>query len=421
MPNYLSNDSYYQTERSGSYQFTSLDDIINHFMVAYVGEDKIISRARRVDVAFHAQRAMQELSFDTFRSVKAQEITVPSTLTMPVPPDYVNYTKIAWSDSSGIEHVLYPTSKTSNPQYDGNLIDFHDGHFVTDASNWTLGTGFSWTNQNKTGGAIIGGTADDSGILTSVSVGTKIKYEVEGIKHGRTYKVQWNTHAIEDVNQAEGGFKVVLYGEQGYKATLGRDTTQDYHTYNVGEGLRTASIYLHPQNAQWETTTDTDSNTLMFEVVDKAWVGILDSVVLVELEPSYKGNQISNLNEGASISATWSNYKATTSSENNDDYEDDVFWPYLGQRYGLDPQHSQTNGSFYIDAGTGLIHFSSNISGKTVIIKYISDSLGTLEELQVHKFAEEAMYKWIMHAILSTKANIPVSYTHLTLPTNREV
>jgi hypothetical protein len=27
--------------------------------------------------------------------------------------------------------------------------------------------------------------------------------------------------------------------------------------------------------------------------------------------------------------------------------------------------------------------------------------------MQVHKFAEEAMYKWIMHAIISTRANVP--------------
>ena len=27
--------------------------------------------------------------------------------------------------------------------------------------------------------------------------------------------------------------------------------------------------------------------------------------------------------------------------------------------------------------------------------------------MQVHKFAEEAMYKWIAHAILASKANIP--------------
>ena len=27
--------------------------------------------------------------------------------------------------------------------------------------------------------------------------------------------------------------------------------------------------------------------------------------------------------------------------------------------------------------------------------------------MQVHKFAEEAMYKWITHAILSTKMGVP--------------
>ena len=76
-----------------------------------------------------------------------------------------------------------------------------------------------------------------------------------------------------------------------------------------------------------------------------------------------------------------------------------------GARYGLDPQHAQANGSFYIDNRLGKIHFSSNISSRTVILDYISDSLGTDGEMQVHKFAEEAMYKWIAHAILATRAN----------------
>ena len=110
-------------------------------------------------------------------------------------------------------------------------------------------------------------------------------------------------------------------------------------------------------------------------------------------------------------STAWSNYKSATPSENQDDYQDnyqdDIYWPMEGSRYGLDPQHAQTNGSFYIDQVSGKIHFSSNISGKTVILDYISDSLGTDGEMQVHKFAEEAMYKWISHAILAGKANIP--------------
>ena len=37
----------------------------------------------------------------------------------------------------------------------------------------------------------------------------------------------------------------------------------------------------------------------------------------------------------------------------------------------------------------------------------MSDGLGTDAEMQIHKFAEEAIYKYIAHAILSTKINVP--------------
>jgi hypothetical protein len=60
---------YYQGNSFGNYQFVSLDDIINQFMVVYVGKQKIIPSCTRVDVAFHAQRALAELSFDTFKSL----------------------------------------------------------------------------------------------------------------------------------------------------------------------------------------------------------------------------------------------------------------------------------------------------------------------------------------------------------------
>ena len=107
-------------------------------------------------------------------------------------------------------------------------------------------------------------------------------------------------------------------------------------------------------------------------------------------------------------SDTWSKYKSVTPSENNnDDYDDETYWPADGERYGLDPQHAQANGSFYIDCKSGKIHFSSNISGKTVILDYISDSLGTSDEMVVHKFAEEAVYKWIAYGCISARVDIP--------------
>ena len=46
------------------------------------------------------------------------------------------------------------------------------------------------------------------------------------------------------------------------------------------------------------------------------------------------------------------------------------------------------------------------MTGKTVVLDYLSDSLGTNSEMKVHKFAEDAMYKCIAYAIMSTKANV---------------
>ena len=100
----------------GTYQSIKLDDIINNFIISYVGEDKIISKAKRTDVAFHAQRAVQELNYDTLRSEKSQEIEVPPSLDFVLPHDYVNYTKITRTMSDGVQRVLYPTSKVSNPE-----------------------------------------------------------------------------------------------------------------------------------------------------------------------------------------------------------------------------------------------------------------------------------------------------------------
>jgi hypothetical protein len=170
---------------------------------------------------------------------------------MILPQDYVNYVKLTWSDSSGIKHVMYPVSKTSNP--------------------------------------------------------SAIKQDSDG-----NYSFDINDDGVED----------------------------------------TESL-IHPNNSD-----------------------------------------------------TWNNYKSTSPSENSTSYDDDSYINALGQRYGLDSQYAQTNGSFFIDELKGLIHFSSNISGKTVILDYISDGLGTYPEMIVHKFAEEAIYKHIAYAILSTRANV---------------
>lgn len=89
---YLGPDGVWNSwdEDYGSYQFTSIKNIINNFIISYVGEDKIISKIKRTDVAFHAQRAIQEFSFDVLPSMKSQEIEISPNLNFILPKDYVN-------------------------------------------------------------------------------------------------------------------------------------------------------------------------------------------------------------------------------------------------------------------------------------------------------------------------------------------
>jgi len=115
---YGNRDAYGNTveENYGSYSYIKLDDIINNFLVAYVGDGKLITSCKRTDLMFHAKRGLQEFSYDTLKSIKSQELNIPPELSIVIPQDYVNYTKISWIDQLGVKRPIYPANNlTTNP------------------------------------------------------------------------------------------------------------------------------------------------------------------------------------------------------------------------------------------------------------------------------------------------------------------
>ena len=343
--------SYYSGTNLGNYQFISLEDIINQYIAIYIGEGKIIPKARRVDVAFHAQRALQELSFDTFKSCKSQEITLPPSLVMPLPQDYVNYVKLSWVDNAGIQRIIYPMSKSSNPM---KIAQEANGNYIFDNDNLTTGTH--------------PGTPD--GLI-------QFPYTFE-----LTDGLNAGVSSIF-LKPSELGFDPFV--NSGYADTI--------TAFSVGMEINCQHFPV---------------GTTITEV--KIAAGGLDHI---ELKLSNASTNILTVPTAVPItilnsSSTWNKFKSHTPLENQDYYQNGYDIPYNEDRYGMDTgEFSQTNGYYYIDCASGKIHFSSNISGKTVILEYISDGLGTDGEMKVHKFAEEAMYKWISHAILAGSANTP--------------
>ena len=248
----------------GNYRYIPLSEIIDSFNATYLGQGKILENAIGHDVAFHAIRGVQELSYDTIRCTKDLEVEIPPTLVLVMPLDYVNYVKLSWSDGNGVDRIIYPTSKTSNAFNPTQAIE-----------NW-------------------------------------------------------------------GGFAT---GGSGTDLTQAADSDGNYNS--------TTS-----ENYSGQTTAD---------------IGSTDA-----------------------------------------DAVDDEYGQLVGGRYGLEPQHAQANGSFYIDETRGKFHFSSNISGKTVVLRYISDGISStssggisLGTTLVPKLAEEAIYKHMLYGILLSMKDSP--------------
>ena len=327
---------YYSGNDLGSYQFTSLGHIINNFMIGYVGEDKIISKIKRTDIAFHAQRCLQEFSYDTLKSIKSQEITLPPSLVMPLPQDYVNYVKLTWSDDVGIEHVIYPASKTSNPS---KIAQDSEGNYIFSVnelgySEDLIQSPFSVRVTSLTGG----------------------QSSFDYLIHEQGFDIAAANVASQqftpDTNPLEVGMVI------------------DSVHFPVGTTITSVSLAAAPSVVH-SFTTSNPSNLLAATLTD---------VLISTTSSSETFEKFSSVSTQTSVDNTL----------------------LSGERYGLDPQHAQTNGTFYIDEINGKIHFSSNMSGRTLILKYISDGLGTESEMVVHKFAEEAMYKCMACAVLST-------------------
>ena len=100
----------------GNYQKTNVEDMLNNFLISYVGEDKILKKIPRHEAAFWAQRAVQELSYDVLYSEKQIEFEISERLAFPLPADFINYVKVTWTDYQGQERTAHPARRATGKQ-----------------------------------------------------------------------------------------------------------------------------------------------------------------------------------------------------------------------------------------------------------------------------------------------------------------
>jgi hypothetical protein len=262
---YISQYQYYENSGAnpedanwGSYQYVSLKDIVNNFMLMYQGNHSLVNNEERYKILFHAKRAVQELNYDAFKEIKALQLNVDDAVRIVLPADYVNWVRVSLYENG----VLYPMTE-----------------------NIQLTSAQAYLQDNN----------------------DKILFD----EAGNVLKPQFSPIDIDRI--------------KGTKKT----------------------IYLNE-------------------------------------------NSVYNNAEGYCCDGMW------------------YFDFAIGARYGLNTETANANPTFRIDAKAGVINFDSTMSGKSVIVEYVSDGMegGDNSLVTVNKLFEEFVYSYIQYSILDSKLGV---------------
>lgn len=138
---YISQYQYYEnagtspTDKNwGSYQYVSLQDIVNNFLLMYSGNHSLINNEERYKILFHAKRAIQELNYDAFKEIKVLELTVGDSLRYILPSDFVNWVRISMYKDGYLRPLSENIQALSSNAYlqdsDANILFDQNGNIL---------------------------------------------------------------------------------------------------------------------------------------------------------------------------------------------------------------------------------------------------------------------------------------------------
>ena len=138
---YLSQYEYYQNNGNtpqdanwGSYQYVSLEDIVNNYLLMYSGNHSLVNNEERYKILFHAKRAIQELNYDAFKEVKVLELSVTDSLRFILPSDYVNWVRISMYKNGWLRPLTENIQTLSSNAYlqdqQGNILFDQNGNIL---------------------------------------------------------------------------------------------------------------------------------------------------------------------------------------------------------------------------------------------------------------------------------------------------
>jgi hypothetical protein len=152
---YITNYQYYtnsgvvpENANWGEYQFVTLKDIVNNFMLMYVGDNELVNNVSRYKVLFHAKRGIQEINYDALRNIKVLQQGVDENLRFILPPDYINYVRISVEKDG----ILFPLHENTKINYATEYLKDNNGDLLFDVNGEVLEAGNSQLDRDRLAG-----------------------------------------------------------------------------------------------------------------------------------------------------------------------------------------------------------------------------------------------------------------------------
>jgi len=150
---YISQYTYYENNgnaptdsNQGSYQYVSLQDIVNNFMLMYQGNHELLNNLERYQVLFHAKRGIQELNYDAMKEIKILQLTLDHQFSFTLPSDYVNWVRISQYKNG----VLYPLSENIQTNYATAYLQDNNSNILFDQDGNALSPQDSQVDLSRT-------------------------------------------------------------------------------------------------------------------------------------------------------------------------------------------------------------------------------------------------------------------------------
>lgn len=155
---YINQYKYYENEgvvpvdqNWGSYQYVSLLDIVNNFLLMYHGDHSLINNEPRYKIIFHAKRAIQELNYDALKEIKSLQLEVSDNLIFILPPDFVSWVRISLYKNG----ALLPLNENTQLNTAKTYLQDNAGGFIYDSNGNVVNPQFSQLDLDRLDGKLL--------------------------------------------------------------------------------------------------------------------------------------------------------------------------------------------------------------------------------------------------------------------------